>query len=80
MILNLPLRFSLVILLAAVGASTPAQVLQETKILPADAAAGDEFGAATCLDGGVLVVGAVSADDFGVDSGAVYLFDASTGL
>jgi hypothetical protein len=49
------------------------------KLLPDDAAAGDEFGYDLAIDGGVVAVGAKRDDDMGDSSGAVYLFDASTG-
>lgn len=44
--------------------------LQVFKLEPADGAAGDQFGYAVAVDGGLVVVGGL---------GAAYLFDASTG-
>lgn len=52
---------------------------QMVKLLPGDGAAGDEFGFAIAVDGGIVAVGAKRDDDNGPDSGSVYLFDASTG-
>ena len=57
-------------------ASTGGQLL---KILPTDGAPDDEFGNSIDIDDGILVVGAWRADEFGDESGAAYLFDASTG-
>lgn len=56
--------------------STGAQL---AKLAPADGAAGDEFGTAVAIDGGIVAVGARRDDDHGADSGSAYLFDASTG-
>lgn len=58
-------------------ASTGSQL---AKLTPSDGAAGDEFGFAVALDGGVVAVGAKRDDDNGADSGSVYLFSAATGL
>ncbi len=52
---------------------------QLAKLTADDAEAGDEFGNAIDIDGGIVAVGAWRADDFGDGSGAAYLFDASTG-
>ena len=49
------------------------------KLLAADGATGDEFGASVALDNGIVAVGSPRDDDSGNDSGAVYLFDASSG-
>jgi len=49
------------------------------KLLPGDGSAGDEFGFAVAIDSGIVAVGAKRDDDNGDDSGALYLFDASTG-
>lgn len=57
-------------------ASTGTQI---AKILATDGVAGDEFGSAVAIDGGIIAVGAKRDDDAGVDSGSVYLFDATTG-
>jgi hypothetical protein len=53
--------------------------IQLAKLVPFDGAAGDEFGFAVALDGGILAVGAKRDDDNGSDSGSLYLFEASTG-
>ncbi len=57
-------------------ASTGAQL---AKLTPNDAEAGDEFGYSIAIDNGIVAVGAVRDDEYGDDSGAAYLFDASTG-
>jgi len=44
------------------------------KLTASDAAAGDHFGKAVSIDGGVLVVGAWGDDDAGEGSGAAYVF------
>lgn len=49
------------------------------KLLPNDGEAGDEFGNSIDIDNGVVAVGAWRADEYGLDSGAAYLFDTSTG-
>lgn len=49
------------------------------KLLPDDGATGDEFGNSIAIDNGIVGVGAWRADDHGLDSGAAYLFDTSTG-
>ncbi len=59
------------------GALSGAQLLE---LIPSDGAAGDQLGAAIAIDGGRVVVGAPSADGVGSDSGAAYVFDATTGL
>lgn len=53
--------------------------IQFRKLLPNDGATGDEFGHAIDIDNGIVTVGAPRAEVGGVASGAVYLFDASTG-
>jgi hypothetical protein len=52
---------------------------QLRKLLPADGAADDRFGAAVAVSGGVALVGAPGDDDLGSESGAAYLFDVVTG-
>jgi len=52
---------------------------QTAKLVPADGAAGDEFGFSVAVKGGVVVVGAVRDVHNGIASGSAYLFDASTG-
>ena len=53
---------------------------QLAKLLPSDGAAGDEFGFAVAIEGGIVAVGANRDDDNGLDSGALYLFDATSGM
>lgn len=45
-----------------------------TKILPADLAAGDQFGSSVAIDGDIVVAGSRLDDDFGSESGSVYIF------
>lgn len=52
-------------------------VVQE--IVAPDAAAGDEFGFDVALSGGRIVVGAPFDDDFGMNSGSAYVFEAAGG-
>jgi len=49
------------------------------KLIPTDGAAGDQFGYAVAIDGGLVLVGAYLDDDLGVDSGSAYVFDSATG-
>jgi PKD repeat protein/uncharacterized membrane protein len=53
------------------GADTWGQVV---KVNPNDGSANDQFGSALSLDGRVLVVGAWTDDDDGLDSGSAYIF------
>ncbi len=53
---------------------------QHLKLLPNDGALGDNFGVSVAIDNSIVAVGAPEDDDNGIDSGAVYLFDANTGL
>ena len=50
------------------------------KLLPTVLGNQDLFGSAVALLGGTAVIGVPFADRLGADSGAVYLFDTSTGL
>jgi len=50
------------------------------KLLPADGAAGDQFGNSVSISDDVVLVGANWDDDNGHQSGSAYLFGASTGL
>lgn len=80
--MNLTSRLASLAGLAAVltlTASSPAQSYEDAKLLPADGHAGQEFGSATALHGGLLAVGSRRDDDRGTDSGSAYLFDAATG-
>ena len=58
------------------NASTGAQI---AKLLPSDGEMGDQFGFSIAIDNGVVAVGALFGDGVVGDSGAAYLFDASTG-
>ncbi len=49
------------------------------KLVADDAAWQDEFGVSVGISGNVAVVGAWKSDAIGIDSGAAYLFDVSTG-
>lgn len=49
------------------------------KIVPSDTVRGDQFGKSVSTFGRVAAIGAYNDDDRGSDSGAVYLFDVSTG-
>lgn len=52
---------------------------QRFKLLAADGAEADHFGFSLAAHGRLLAVGAPFDDDRGADSGAVYLFDTTTG-
>ena len=49
------------------------------KLLPDDGTAGDRFGVAVDINGDIAIVGSLEHNDNGTNSGAVYLFDTSTG-
>ncbi len=57
-------------------ASTGAQL---AKLLPADGAAGDEFGRPVSISGDTAVIGASWDDDNGYTSGSAYVFDLGCG-
>jgi WD40 repeat protein len=48
-------------------------------LAPLDPAPFDDFGWSVAIDGNIAVVGAVLKSDAGINSGAAYLFDVSTG-
>jgi len=48
--------------------------IQQQKILPADGAAGDEFGTSLAMEGSTLVIGARFDDDNGYNSGSAYVY------
>ncbi len=52
---------------------------QQFKLTPNDGSAGDFFGIGLAIDGTRIAVGAPFADPNGTSSGAVYIFDATTG-
>lgn len=52
---------------------------QLIKLLPSDGDEFDHFGHSIAIDNGIVAVGLPNDADNGVDSGAVYLFDAATG-
>ncbi len=49
------------------------------KLLPDDSAEDDNFGRSVAISGTTAIVGTPMDDDNGIDSGSVYLFDATTG-
>ena len=51
----------------------------DQRLVPADAAAGDQFGSAAATDGDVVVLGALRDDSAGSDVGAAYVFRHSAG-
>ena len=53
---------------------------ETTKLIPADGAAGDEFGISVAVDGNTAVIGANKDDDNGVDSGSAYVFTKVSGV
>lgn len=53
---------------------------QITKLVADDGMSGDLFGWSVSIDDGVVAVGAWGNDAAGIDSGAVYLFDAMSGV
>lgn len=69
---------ALVLGVLSVAASGQVQY-EDLKLLPADGAAGDEFGYSVAIADGVVAVGAPSSNDNGPYSGSAYLFDAETG-
>ena len=54
--------------------------VQLHKLTAGDAAAYDYFGLRVSVSGNTIVVGAADDDDAGTNSGAVYVFDATTGV
>ena len=63
---------------ALLAISQPAHAqISEFKILPADGAAGHEFGASVSISGEYAVVGAPGNDDNGSSSGSAYVFKRS---
>lgn len=49
------------------------------KLLASDGMEGDQFGNPIAVSGQIAVIGAPSSDEFGLNSGAAYVFDISTG-
>jgi len=59
--------------------SDPASATLIAKLLPPDGAENEFFGLSVAIDRDIAIVGAPGDGDRGVDSGAAYLFDATTG-
>jgi hypothetical protein len=75
-----PVAITLSALSALAALPAAGQVINEsTKLLPADGAAGDEFGRSVAITGTTAVVGAWRDDNNGPDSGSAYLFDTIIG-
>ncbi len=53
--------------------------IQITKLLADDGTPFDHFGSAVAINAGIVAVGAPHDDEIDLDSGAVYIFDLSTG-
>ncbi len=53
---------------------------QMAKLLPSDGGEGDFFGHSIAIDNNYVVVGAYRNNHNGMESGAAYIFDASTGI
>jgi len=51
--------------------------VEQFKLVPRDADAGDRFGASVAIEGGRIAVGAPGDDELGADAGAVYVFSAT---
>ena len=60
-------------------ATTESYPIEQAKLLPSDGAAEDDFGAAVSHSGDSVIIGAAGADDFGHRSGAVYVFQRTSG-
>lgn len=52
---------------------------QIARLLPGDGSAGDNFGQSVAIASDTVLIGAPNDDDMGPNSGAAYLFDATTG-
>lgn len=52
---------------------------QLRRLAASDGARGDSFGFSVTLEDGIVAVGAPNDEDFGTQTGAVYLYDAATG-
>jgi hypothetical protein len=70
---------SLTAVILCAGAADAGIGDQLHKLLADDGAADDWFGSAVAMSGNWIVVGAHRDDDAGSESGAVYLFDTTTG-
>lgn len=65
-----------------IGCASPveAQIIhQDHKLLASDGAPGDRLGDAVDIDNGIVVLGAWQHDELGSNSGAAYLYNATTG-
>jgi hypothetical protein len=77
---NVPMKFTISVVVALAillpaGKLTAADFTRETRIVPADSSAGDEFGGAVAIEGDTAVVGATG----GAPGGAAYVFVRSGG-
>ena len=54
-------------------------IYEESQLSATDGASGDRFGHAISIENGVAAIGAPFDDDNGINSGAAFLFDVSTG-
>lgn len=65
--------------LAALAAGTSSQC-EVQKLVPLDSTLGQQTGEAVAIDGNVAVLGAPYDDDFGVISGAAYVYERQAGV
>lgn len=70
-----PLSLSRSWLVPVLAVLAPAAAQAQVKLLPADGAAEDRFGASVALDGPFAVLSAPSDDDLGADSGSAYVLE-----
>lgn len=76
---HLTMLFAVLLLLAASGPVCGMPFNEFDKLTASDAAAGDIFGHAVSISGGIAVIGAWGNDDHGSTSGSAYVFDVTTG-
>ena len=55
-------------------------ITEDFKLVADDGIQGGHYGFSLALDDGTIALGAQYDDENGIDSGAVFLYDASTGL
>ena len=66
--------FMLTLLMVSFTPGISAQIINEdVKLLPADGTSGDAFGQSSAIHNGVVVIGASSDDDNGINSGSAYI-------